>query len=54
MQVQNIQRPKLFSDFFNLELDYKNDYLSYVSTNNQRVTSLTHNNTIKVVPKCSP
>lgn len=44
MQVQNIQRPKLFSDFFNLELIWSNDYLEYIQTNNHNtVTSLLNN-----------
>lgn len=44
MQVQIIQRPKLFSDFFNLELIWSNDYLEYIQTNNHNaVTSLLNN-----------
>ena len=34
MQVntQNIKRPGLFSNFFTKELDYKNDFVSYIDT----------------------
>ena len=33
MQVQNIQRPKLFIPFFLEQLIWNSDYLSYINTN---------------------
>ena len=41
MQVntKNIQRPSLFSDFFNLELIWNNEYLTYIQTSVNAVTS---------------
>ena len=51
IDTQNIQRPSLFSDFFTEEIDYKNDFVSYIDTSsNDRnivhkgsVTSLQNN-----------
>lgn len=39
VQTQNIQRPALFSDFFGLELMWNNEYLTYIHTFINRVTS---------------
>jgi len=41
MQVNtnNIQRPTLFSDFFGLELIWSNEYLTYIQTSINSVTS---------------
>ena len=38
---------KLFTPFFHVEIDFKNDYLSYIDTTHKNVTSVIHNNTIK-------
>ena len=44
MQVQEIKRPALIEPFFNLEIDFKNDYVEYISTINQNaVTPLSNN-----------
>lgn len=41
MQIKITKKLALFSDFFNLKIDYKNDFLEYINTNNHRfVTSL--------------
>ena len=44
MQVntQNIQRPSLFSDFFGLELLWNNEYLTYIKSGIEIVTSHLH------------
>jgi hypothetical protein len=39
MQVQNIQRPSLYFDFFNLELMWNSEYLTYIQTTSKNVTS---------------
>ncbi len=39
MQVQNIQRPSLFSEFFTLELMWNNEYLTYIQVGIKSVTS---------------
>jgi hypothetical protein len=39
MQVQNIQRPALYIDFFGLELLWNNEYLTYIQTTINAVTS---------------
>ena len=46
MQIENIQRPALFSDFFGLELMWNNEYLTYIQITIGAVTSSTHNITI--------
>ncbi len=52
MQIQTIKRPTLFSDFFNLELIWSNDYLEYIQTNNHSsVTSLPNNSRNLLIPK---
>ena len=44
MQTDNIKRPALIELFFNLEIDFKNDYVEYISTTNQNaVTPLSNN-----------
>ena len=44
MQTDNIKRPALIEPFFNLEIDFKNDYVEYISTTNQNaVTPLSNN-----------
>jgi hypothetical protein len=37
---------KLFSPFFNLEIDFKNDYISYIDTTHNNATSVIHNNIV--------
>ncbi|MDO8609649.1 MAG: hypothetical protein Q7R95_03810 [bacterium] len=39
MQVQNIQRPSLYTDFFNLDLMWNSEYLEYIQTTSKNVTS---------------
>ncbi len=39
VQAQNIQRPSLYTDFFNLELIWNNEYLTYIHTGLKVVTS---------------
>lgn len=39
MQIDNIKRPALIEPFFNLEIDFKNDYVEYISTNNQNAVT---------------
>jgi hypothetical protein len=39
MQIQNIKRPALIEPFFNLEIDFKNDYVEYISTTNQNAVT---------------
>ena len=51
MQVQTIQRPKLFSDFFTLELIWNNDYLTYISTNSHSIVTSFLNITKKNIKK---
>jgi hypothetical protein len=43
MQVnsQNIQRPSLYFDFINLELCWNSEYLTYIQTTSNAVTSST-------------
>ena len=44
MQTDNIKRPALIEPFFNFEIDFKNDYVEYISTTNQNaVTPLSNN-----------
>ena len=45
MQIQNIQRATLFSDFFGLELICSNDYLVYINTNNHKFVTSVANHT---------
>jgi hypothetical protein len=46
MQTDNIKGPALFEPFFNLDIDFKNDYVEYISTTNQdAVTPQQNNNT---------
>lgn len=49
MQIQNIQRPTLFSDFFGLELIWSNDYLEYINTNNHKFVTSLLNTTKKTI-----
>ncbi|WP_373002625.1 hypothetical protein [Sulfurimonas sp.] len=51
MQIRIIQRPALFSDFFNLEIDYKNDFLEYINTNNHKFDTSLLNTTKKRLNK---
>lgn len=51
MQIQNIQRPTLFSDFFGLELVWSNDYLEYINTNNHKFVTSLLNTTKKTIKK---
>ncbi len=44
MQTDNIKRPALIEPFFNLEIDFKNDYVEYISTNNQNAVTPQSNN----------
>ncbi|MCK9491315.1 MAG: hypothetical protein M0Q24_04435 [Sulfurimonas sp.] len=39
VNIQNIQRSTLFSDFFGLELIWSNEYLTYIQTTVNNVTS---------------
>jgi len=39
VNINNIQRPTLFSDFFGLELIWSNEYLTYIQTSINSVTS---------------
>ena len=48
MQVHEIKRPALIEPFFNLEIDFKNDYVEYISTTNQNAVTPQHNNTTTV------
>ena len=45
MQISEIKRPALIEPFFNLEIDFKNDYVEYVSTTNQIAVTPRSNNT---------
>lgn len=40
---------KLFEPFFNEELDYKNDYVSYINITQNKVTSVIHHNIKKLL-----
>jgi len=51
MQLQNKIRLSLFSDFFNLEIDYKNDYVEYITTTNHTSDTSLLNNTKKTINK---
>ncbi|MBU0632605.1 hypothetical protein KKA17_08165 [bacterium] len=43
MQITDIKRPALIEPFFHLEIDFKNDYVEYISTTNHfMVTSHKH------------
>ena len=50
MQTDNIKRLALFEPFFNLEIDFKNDYVEYISTTNQNAVT-PHTNIIKKIQK---
>jgi hypothetical protein len=46
MQTDNIKRLALIEPFFNLDIDFKNDYVEYISiTNQDAVTAQQNNNT---------
>jgi len=40
---------KLFEPFFNEEIDFKNDYVSYIDTSSNNVTSVIHHNIKKLL-----
>ena len=44
MQTDNIKRPALIEPFFNLEIDFKNDYVEYISTTNHNAVTPQSNN----------
>ncbi|MFT5874173.1 MAG: hypothetical protein ACI8WT_003133 [Clostridium sp.] len=49
MQSEDKTRPKLISDFFTLEIDYKNDYVEYINTTNHKSVTSLLNNTKKTI-----
>ncbi|MDD2358726.1 MAG: hypothetical protein PHX13_12525 [Thiovulaceae bacterium] len=44
MQISEIKRPALIEPFFNLEIDFKNDYVEYIPTTNQNAVTPHSNN----------
>ena len=40
INLQNIQRPKLFQDFFTLELIWNSEYLTYIQTTVKNITNI--------------
>lgn len=50
MNIDKVQKSRLFQSFLTEQLIWNSDYLTYIRTNNHCVTSKTHNVT-KIFPK---